>query len=751
MTGTYIASLWLVASLATAWSLPVPKPTPSIPPALILSALAAFVLALASACTGGGPSIDPLDGKVAAVGSELVIEIRASNDNGADITFDYSTNATIDSARGGLTQRPGGSAVFAWTPSAQDIGTWTFDFHAVDNSGKSTESITVEVRSAIGLDTLPVFRRPLGAGTAIDAEGQECVEIEILIEDQDSYKVDLTQVQPVIEGAELIQEQDLSGFWRWCPSAAQKKAQDRYMLTIGADDGENIQALKHYQIILRTPTPVDCAGAEPEIRHSAANQETTNGIDIRATVSDDLGVKGSVNLYYSDTRPSDPPDLSRMILVPMELSTGTVQSGTWTATIPNPVADAPADSQAQIFYALVADDNDDKGGKCDHSAVRSFEMLASNPGGNGGLGLCESCTSDRQCGGENDLCLPVGAEAEQFCFSACESDQACPGGYTCSPEPLKSAEGGSARQCIPDDQSCSGLACSDDAFEQNDGKSQSQAIDPGTISDLRMCPFKMYAADEDWFELTIDEDSEVTFDITGGNDDPNLDLRMLDADGNLVAASEDFGSADSLSRCLTSGTYFVRVYSNLFYKTYTNGELNDMGNDYSISYTTTPSQCSTGGTCTDDAFEDDDGISSARIPDFGGLSDVEWRSSGNSICSADQDWYYISAYNNFNRISVNLKFEQTFDDEDLDILIYNGVGDLMTKCIDGDTSGCSNNGQSGTSNEYLSFQPPPECSLPIDCQDCEPCDYYVVVNGFGGAENDYDICIGYDSGNTCLQ
>ncbi len=728
----------------------MPTPNHTVPTTLIVSALLAFALAiLTTACSGGGPTIDPLEGRVAAVGSELVIEIRASNKSGSDINFSYDSNATIDSARGGLAQRPGGSAVFTWTPSAQDIGTWTFDFHANDDSGESTESITVEVRSAVGLDTLPVFRRPLGAGTAIDASSDECVEIEVLIEDQDSLKVELSQQEPIIEGAELVQEQDLSGFWRWCPTAAQKSAQDRYMLTIGADDGENILALKHYQIILREPTPTSCPGAEPEIRHTANNLESTNGIDIIANVSDDQGIKGAVNLYYSDARPSDPPDLSRMTMAPMELVSGTVQAGTWAVTLPNPIADAPSGTQAQLFYALVADDNDDKGGKCDHSSTRSFEMLVSNPGGNGGLGLCESCSSDRQCGGENDLCLPVGAEAEKFCFSACENDSDCPGGYSCSVDALNSPEGASARQCIPDDQSCSGIACDDDAFEQNDGKSQSKAIEPGTINDLRMCPFKIYAADEDWFEITIAEDSDVNISIQG-SEDPNLDLRMLDAAGNLIAVSEDFGSQDNLSRCLTAGTYYVRVYSYLFYKSYTGDVLNDMGNTYSLSYTATPGQCSAGGTCTDDPFEDDDNISSARVPDFGGLSSSEWRSTGNAICSGDQDWFYISAYNNLNHISVSLTFDQSFEDEDLDILIYDGVGDLVTHCIEGDSAGCSNNGQSGTSNEYLTFQPPANCSLPIDCQDCAPCDYYVVVNGFGGAENDYDICVGYDSQNRCL-
>src|SRR5690606_27237605 len=144
------------------------------------------------------------------------------------------------------------------------------------------------------------------------------------------------------------------------------------------------------------------------IRHTATDIETVNGIVIEANVSDDVGIKGAVNLYYSEQRPSDPPDLGSMILLPMELESGTAIDGDWKATIPNPLADAPAGTETSLFYVIVADDNDDKGGKCDHSSIRSFEMQVINAGGTGGLGLCEPCTTDRQCGGDDDLCLSLG-------------------------------------------------------------------------------------------------------------------------------------------------------------------------------------------------------------------------------------------------------------------------------------------------------------------------------------------------------
>lgn len=724
------------------------RSVPGLSKPRVVPVLLALLCLMGAACGDSGPSLDPLHNTVAAVGSELVIEIKASNKSGRDIRFSYDTNATIDSDRGRLTQRPGGSAIFTWTPSSQDIGAWTFDFHAVDSSGKSTETINIEVRSAIGRDALPVFRRPLGAGTALDLSRSDCVEIDFLVEDRDSLEVVLSQDAPTIVGATLDQESDLEATWKWCPSKAQRAAQDRYMLTVGANDGVNAVAQKHYQIILRDEPRAECPGEAPTIRHAAKDAETLGNIPLVTKISDDRGLKGSVSLYYSSQAPSDPPDLGAMTLLPMELDSGSTQEGTWTVSIPNPVVNSPAGTTQALHYVIVADDNDDKGGNCDHSTVTAYSMNVTNPGGSGELGLCEPCVADLQCGGAKDLCLPLGTESESFCFQSCD-DTECSTGFTCSERQLESIDGTSGRQCIPDSQTCTESLCIDDGLEQNDGITQSAVLLPGQLDDLRLCPLKTYAADEDWYEITIEEDSEITLAIDG-IEDPNMDMRLLDADGVLLAVSEDFGSSDSISRCLPAGTYYLRLYSYLFYKSYIGGELQDMGNDYSLTYTTTASQCSANPSCNDDAFEDDDNVAQARIPDFGGLSSADWYSMGNQICAGDQDWYHISAYNNLNKLSVSVAFEQSNAQEDLDILLYDGDGRLITSCTEGNTDGCTTNGQSRDSSEHLVFVPPTECSLPISCEGCAPCDYYVVVNGFAGAENAYDICIAYDAEERCL-
>ena len=72
------------------------------------------------------------------------------------------------------------------------------------------------------------------------------------------------------------------------------------------------------------------------------------------------------------------------------------------------------------------------------------------------------------------------------------------------------------------------------------------------------------------------------------------------------------------------------------------------------------------------------------------------------------------------------------NDEDLDLYVYhNGLN--LTGCTEATPFGCDpNNGQSGTSNEHLEWL--------IDQNDT----YYVVVHGWQGSENLYDICIGLD-------
>ena len=682
---------------------------------------------LLAACSGEGPAIDPIDDQVVAVGEELAIEIRASNGGNSEIRFDYSSNAPgTDGAK--MTKRPDGTGLFTWTPGASDVGSWTFDFSAADGSGKSTESVAIEVRSAVGSNSLPLFRRPLGAGTAVpvQVEASSCVDVELLVTDQDSTEVSFSEEEPRIEGGMLLQDSEFEATWRWCPTPDQVKAQDRYVLTMAADDGVNPKSIKRYQIILREPSTRQCAGQPPVVTHTAADLSSKNPIKISVEASDDSGLKASPLVYYSTMPPSDPPDLKQMTMLHMSLESGDTRSGTYSVEVPNPIPTAAPGTSQLLYYVIVAEDNDDSGGKCDHLLTQSYQMNVSIPDGDGGLGLCEPCETDAQCGGAADNCLRVGVEGEAFCFKACTGDGECGNGYVCSPGELESVEGAKGRQCVPINESCEvGGSCPDDTFEQNDGRTQAQAIEPGTTDSLRMCPLGDIQADEDWYTFTVTGDTETVIKIAGDTY-PNVELSLLDDAGRLVAASEDWGSDDDVERCLEPGTYTVRVYS------YFSGE-----NDYSLQLTTAPGDCrDDGGTCEDDPFEDDDDASQGRIPDF---EDQIFRSSDNQICTGDDDWFFITLFEG-ETIWTTLKFDQVGENQDLDLLVYDQAGTLLTPCTEEDPSGCDpDNGQSGDSDEEMVFTAP-------SFQE-----YYVVVHGWEGAENTYEICIGLESGLCTLE
>src|SRR6185312_14370385 len=139
---------------------------------------------------------------------------------------------------------------FRWTPLAADLGEHAFDFKVSDGSNETTVTININVKSAIGSQTAPIFRQPLGTGTTIDLSRANCVDLDVVVEDQDTPNVKIAQEEPTIEGADLKSVDGQSATWHWCPSRAQE-GEDRYTLTLSADDGDNPKTLKNYLVVLR--------------------------------------------------------------------------------------------------------------------------------------------------------------------------------------------------------------------------------------------------------------------------------------------------------------------------------------------------------------------------------------------------------------------------------------------------------------------------------------------------------------------
>ena len=676
--------------------------------------------------SGGAPRLQPVDDQVVAVNQELVILLAATDEDGDELSYSFSSDLPGVKDRASVTALPVGAGEFRWIPLAADVGVWSFDFTVSDGSHEDTVTATIDVRSAVGASSAPRFLHPQGMGTTLDLAKSDCLALGVEIVDSDSAQVEISQVEPLVAGAELSQTDGLRADWTWCPSSPQIEADDRYSVVLAADDSSNPRTAHPYLIVLRRPTKPDCPGEPPVIAHAATDLDTGAGLTLSAEISDDLGLKREPLLYYSVTPPSDPPDLSQMTQLTMRLTSGDMTSGTWAASVPNPVAGGSAGATGVLHYLIAVTDDDDPEGSCDHLSqvpeTGIFAITVTNPGGEGGGDLCEPCGHDVQCGDLDDLCVAVGSGSDAFCLSGCDSADDCPADYSCSPEPVVSVNGASQRQCVPDSLDCfnpGGGLCEDDEREDNDTPAQAGAapVLPAGDHDLVSCPASVGGGDdEDWFELRLTQDSQVELELAGGSAS-DLDLGLYDEDAVLIDSSLSLSSNETVSACLPAGSYLARVFA-----------FNPQSNPYSLTVSQSAASCA--ATCEVDENEEDDGPGEARpttiFPD-------PFVSTTQSICAADDDWYQVELFNGESML-VDLTFEQAGGLEDLDIHLHDEEGVDLTPCTPEEPADCAlDNGQSADSDEQFGFTAP--------ATGCAPCTFYVVVRGFGDSENLYDISI----------
>ncbi len=525
----------------------------------------------------------------------------------------------------------------------------------------------------------------------------------------------------MIDGALLNPGAGTTAAWTWCPSPEQIAAQDRYTLSLSASDGDNPKTIKNYLIVLRKPNR-ECPGGAPAITHTAADVATLTNLTIDATIADDVGLKRAPLFYYATTPPASPPDLGAMTQVSMVLIDGSMQSGIWAADVPNPVASMATGATADLYYVIVADDDDDTSGDCDHTTqaptTGSYAMTVTNPGGTGNAGLCDTCTADVQCGGGGNLCARVGATGDSYCLKACAGPSDCGAGFTCAATAVTSVDGASARQCVPDTGSCTGGgACVDDAHEDDDSRTQvatAAGLATGTTT-ATSCPLPGGADDdEDWFPIVVTADAQVTLTLTGGTAS-DLDLGLYAADGTPVISSTGLTSTETVTSCLTPGRYYARVYS-----------WGQAANPYTLAYAKTAMSCA--ATCTDDDNEPDDDALHARTTTYPTTTVTT-----QVICSGDDDWYEVLLFDG-DKLVVDLTFGQASDTEDLDLHLIDPAGTDLTPCTEASPATCTvAHGQSADSDEHLEW--------PITTGCASGCYYDVVVRGWDGSANLYDLTI----------
>lgn len=514
------------------------------------------------------PVVAPVASQAVVIGETLTFTVFASDSDGDELTYTFAAPGVPDVQASAtfLASTDGSGGVFSYMPAAGHVGTHIFDFIVSDGSHDVSVSTTVAVTGGAGSGSAPLFVRPLSQGTVLDLVESDCARFDVAVEDPDSDSISLTQAAPTIAGSVL--ETDPGGFtgaWEWCPSREQKDVADQWSLTLSADDGDNEPTLKEFVVILRKPSGEGCPGEFPDITHDVGDFNTVLDLEIVATISDDQGLRGQPAVLYAFEDPGNPVQFDKLNNVAtMELLDGDERRGTWSATIPNPVANEPEGSTATLWYLVQASDNDDVDGDCDHRTdappVGAYQVAITNSGGSGGAGLCEGCSADVQCGESGDLCVS-NSDGEASCGRACEDD--CGEGYVCSPASTTSVDGAMGRQCLPISGSCdggNGGSCEDDAAEDDDNPEQGGAlppIDDGEYSAI-LCP-----DDEDWWLFQLSQDAVITGTLAGpANED--LDLALTNGAGELIASSLGGTSDESIvSACQPAGDYFLRVYEGI--------------------------------------------------------------------------------------------------------------------------------------------------------------------------------------------
>ena len=702
-------------------SIPTPSTPPRGPTVTTIVAIGCVLLGPfgAAACKKNEPPqlTSPQDQR-ATVQQLLELSFTAVDPEGDELT--YAFDADLPGIGTRATMKPTArGARFSWTPLISDVGTHRFQFSVSDGANTTTRRLQIEVVSGEG-SSAPVFVQPLGTGTTLDLGRAPCIDVPVAVTDPDTPGVTLGQADPVLDASELVQTTETDATWSWCPTREQIAASDRYTLRLTADDYDNPVTIKDYLLVLRASAGEDCPGEAPEIDHQPGDWDSVLDLPITATVRDAEGLKFEPLLYYSLRDPGSPPDITLMTQLTMSLSSGTMQDGTWTVAVPNPVANDPGAS-ATVFYAIAATDNDDDDGNCDHTteapAGGTYQVVVSNGGsGGGGAEVCEPCSADVQCGGTDDHCLFL--DSTFVCGAACDGDDDCPDDTYCSLSSYTSIDGAVARQCVPTGLSCTDPepTCVDDSYEENDTQSAAASLGTGSY-DMVICP-EGAGSDEDWFEVSISSESTIEV-ILDGDSTSDLDLALFDASGALVERSDSLSSLEVVSACVDDDV-------TLQIKAYGLGEVNE----YELDVSVVPGNCD--GSCDDDAHEPDDDATSARYAD---LYYGAYTSTDDRICAYDEDWIGVYMYAGED-IYASLDFDQFAPDEDLDLIVRDASGVNLTGCDEVDPYACDAwNGQSGTSDEYMVW---PVFSSGL---------YYVVVRGWSGSENDYDVCVGLSYGD----
>lgn len=416
-----------------------------------------LLLSVVASCASNEPPhfVAPPDSHTAFVATRMDLTLLASDPDGDGLTFNMRAEGDLGSrARlSSLSDR----LVFSWTPAAADVGEHAVDFIVSDGSDSTTHTVRITVKAATDPNTAPEFRRPLGEGTVLDLALSETIAVDILVHDPDSVAIEITQ-DPPIEGSSLKRVGQLAAVFQWTPTEEQTK-KTQHLLRLWADDGDNAPVSKDYTIVIRRPLPTGCTGEAPTIQHTPpADVVSFDDLVVEAVVSDDRGLKEAPVLYTASEDPGSPPNLATMQPIPMSPKSGDA----YEARIPNPVVGTAAGTQATVYYLIVAEDDDDPEGDCDHRVQApssgSYQVGVTAPS------VVQSCTGLSDCAldaicdvdvCQSDSCTPQDLDKDGFYLEP----GGCPGSYFCPAVGPAVGPSHCAMDCVDDSDCGAGRAC----------------------------------------------------------------------------------------------------------------------------------------------------------------------------------------------------------------------------------------------------------------------------------------------------
>jgi len=260
--------------------------------------------------------------------------------------------------------------------------------------------------------------------------------------------------------------------------------------------------------------------------------------------------------------------------------------------------------------------------------------------GDGSVDPISSCepiegavTNSADCDDGNGLVNP---RADEVCGDGIDND--CNDAVDCADS-----------ACSSDPACAGGGGCVDRGFEPNDTIETAAAVDDGEYENLQACD-----GNPDYYAVTVDAGDRLSVQVRFQHDEGDIDAFLYDPSDRLIDAATTTDNNEVLTLTATaSGTHTILV--DLY-----EDAGREPGNGYDLLIQVERGRPSG---CTDDSFEENDGIRDAAPIDPGTLSAT--------VCPDDADYYAISLDAD-DTIAATLDFSN--DGGDIDLYLFNADG-----------------------------------------------------------------------------